>query len=88
MCSEWIDTGTGPGWSPDDAPGTHSIHVWHGPHLIAAYNAPPALASRFAAAMRARFVGLRITVNDTVTGDVRPGPSDLPDLPDLPEEPN
>jgi hypothetical protein len=37
------------------------IKVWFGTHVIASYQAEPALADRYALAMRRRFAGLRVT---------------------------
>jgi hypothetical protein len=47
------------------------VRVWFGRHAIADYRAEPALAERYAVAMRRPFVGLRVTVERSVprTGD-------------------
>jgi hypothetical protein len=42
------------------------VRVWFGEHVIADYNAEPALAERYAAAMQRRFAGLRVT-NDPLS---------------------
>jgi hypothetical protein len=49
------------------------VRVWFGEHVIADYNAEPALAERYADAMSRRFAGLR------VTNDPMPAVDKLPD---------
>jgi hypothetical protein len=49
------------------------VRVWFGEHVIADYNAEPALAERYANAMSRRFAGLR------VTNDPMPAIDKLPD---------
>ena len=49
------------------------VRVWYGEHVIADYNAEPALAERYAHAMSRRFAGLR------VTNDPMPAVDRLPD---------
>ncbi len=49
------------------------VRVWFGEHVIADYNAEPALAERYADAMSRRFAGLR------VTNDPMPAVDRLPD---------
>lgn len=37
------------------------VRVWFGKHVLANYAAEPAVADRYAEAMRQRFMGLRVT---------------------------
>lgn len=37
------------------------VRVWFGEHVLADYAAEPAVADRYAEAMRQRFMGLRVT---------------------------
>lgn len=64
-----------------DRPATdhQRVRVWFGHQVIADYRATCDLAQRYAAAMRRRFAGLRITI-DPVASD-----PDRPDTP-LPDE--
>ena len=41
--------------------GQQWIRVWFGEHVLADYSAEPAVADRYAEAMRQRFMGLRVT---------------------------
>ncbi|MDN5854990.1 MAG: hypothetical protein L0K86_19490 [Actinomycetia bacterium] len=41
--------------------GQQWIRVWFGEHVLADYAAEPAVADRYAEAMRQRFMGLRVT---------------------------
>lgn len=41
------------------------VNVWFGDKPICEYDADPELADRYAAAMRRRFAGLRVTVKPT-----------------------
>jgi hypothetical protein len=50
------------------------VRVWFGQHVIADYTATAGLAERYAEAMRRRFIGLRITVDDQPNGTERPVP--------------
>lgn len=52
------------------------VRVWFGQHVIADYCADPRLAERYAAAMRRRFYGLRITVDDAPVDSLRPVPAE------------
>ena len=42
-------------------PTDRHVRVWFGSHVIAAFVGPPAEAARYAAGMRRRFAGLRVT---------------------------
>ncbi|WP_427888503.1 hypothetical protein ACQHIV_34825 [Kribbella sp. GL6] len=48
------------------------VRVWFGEHAIADYTAEPELALRYADAMRRRFLGLRVTIDQRTRGG---GPS-------------
>jgi hypothetical protein len=50
------------------------VRVWFGEHVIADYNAEPALAERYADAMSRRFAGLRVTNDPMPTVDKLPDP--------------
>lgn len=41
--------------------GVERVRVWFGTHVVADYVADPLAAARYAAAMRRRFAGLRVT---------------------------
>ncbi|UYM05855.1 hypothetical protein [Solicola gregarius] len=41
--------------------GQQWVRVWFGQHVLADYAAEPAVADRYADAMRQRFMGLRVT---------------------------
>lgn len=43
--------------------------MWFGRHVIADYSADPTLADRYADAMRSRFTGLRITIDDALASN-------------------
>jgi hypothetical protein len=57
-------------------PHRQRVRVWFGEHRIADYSADSALAARYADAMRRRFTGLRVTVDDVLTGTERPVPGE------------
>ncbi|GAA1582028.1 hypothetical protein GCM10009742_28580 [Kribbella karoonensis] len=44
------------------------VRIWLGDHLIAEYAAEPDRASRYQRVMTPKFTGLRITVDNSVTG--------------------
>lgn len=44
------------------------VRVWFGEHVLADYAAEPAVANRYAEAMRQRYMGLKIT-SDPLPGD-------------------
>ncbi|UPK73787.1 hypothetical protein MU582_15265 [Nocardioidaceae bacterium SCSIO 66511] len=48
--------------------GQQWIRVWFGNHVLADYAAEPAVASRYADAMRQRFMGLRVTSDPLPVG--------------------
>ena len=50
------------------------VRVWFGEHVIADYNAAPALAERYAHAMSRRFAGLRVTNDPMPITDRLPDP--------------
>ena len=51
------------------------VRVWFGEHVIADYKADAPTATRYAAAMSRRFVGVRIT------NEALPSTADVPQLP-------
>ena len=53
------------------------VTVWFGEHQIAAYSAAPAAAENYVSAMRDRFSGLTVAVDDNLTGTERPMPCEL-----------
>jgi hypothetical protein len=50
------------------------VRVWFGEHVIGDYWATPELAERYAAALRSRFKGLRVTNEPLSSGDKNPAP--------------
>ena len=50
------------------------MQVWFGEHLMAEYAASPGVADAYQSAMTPRFAGLRVTVDDEVSGCERPMP--------------
>lgn len=60
------------------------VRVWFGSHPIADYSAEPELAARYAAAMKRRFAGLRVT--DEPLDPPTSGSTPAPPAPELPSE--
>ncbi|GAA3091110.1 hypothetical protein ACQHIV_20375 [Kribbella sp. GL6] len=52
------------------------VRIWLGDHLIAEYAAEPDRASRYQRVMTPKFTGLRITVDNSVTGKASELPSE------------
>jgi len=55
-------------------PTRHRVRVLFGRHVIATYTADSELAERYAAAVRRRFVGFEVKVDNLATGHERPVP--------------
>jgi len=56
------------------------VQVWFGAHIVCAYRADTQAAARYAAAMRRRFAGLKVTVEPHPAQSVA-GTSTVPSLP-------
>jgi hypothetical protein len=52
------------------------VRIWLGDHLIAEYAAEPDRASRYQRVMTPKFTGLRLTVDNSVTGKASELPSE------------
>jgi hypothetical protein len=50
------------------------VRVWFGSHVIADYSAAADVADDYVTATERRFAGLKVTVDDELTGDERPMP--------------
>lgn len=48
--------------------------MWFGEHLVAEYAASPVVADAYQSSITRRFAGLRVTVDDEVSGRERPMP--------------
>lgn len=59
---------------PEEIPVRRRVRVWFGEHVIAEYAADVRLVERYADAVRQRFTGLKITVDDQPNGSERPIP--------------
>ena len=59
-----------------DDPGKVRVRVWLRQYLVAEYSASPTAANGYSAAMRDRFSGLTVTVDDNLDGTERPMPAE------------
>jgi hypothetical protein len=59
-----------------DGSGRLRVRVWFGDYPIADYSADRSVAEHYAEAMRRRFYGLRVTVDDELCGSERPVPAE------------
>lgn len=59
-----------------DERGKVRVRIWFGQHLVAEYAASPTAANGYSAAMRERFSGLTVTVDDDLDGAERQMPAE------------